>query len=192
MNFVHLSILAGLASVSIPLMLHMLGRKQPQLVDFPALRFVRQTQLEQSSSWKLRHFLLLLLRILLFAVLVLALARPRVHSASMGSMVGIAGLIILAVLASLAAAIAWASRRPFTVWGLAVLVAIALWSGVAAWGYRALTLGPALPTSDTSAPVAVGLIVDTSPTMNYQFNNKTRLQAAREMATWIGCPLTAM
>jgi uncharacterized membrane protein len=185
MNFVHISILAGLASAAIPLMLHMLGRKQPQLIDFPALRFVRKTQLEQSTSWKLRHFLLLLLRILLFVVLVLALARPRVHSASMGSMVGISGLIILAALASLAAAIAWASKRPLAIWVTATLIALLLWGGAGVWGYRALAFGPALPTSDTTAPVAVGMIIDTSPTMNYQASNQTRLQAAKEMAAWV-------
>ena len=110
MNFAHLSLMAGLAAVAIPLVLHLLGRRQPQLVDFPALRFVRQTQLEQSASWQLRHMLLLLLRVLLLAVLVFALARPRVHSALLGSMIGVAGLVVLAALASLAAAAAWASR----------------------------------------------------------------------------------
>ncbi len=185
MNFVHLSILAGLATISIPLLLHMLGKRQPKLVDFPALRFVRQTQQDHSKSWQLRHFLLLLLRVLMFAILVLALARPRVHSAAMGSMIGISGLVVFAIIASLAAAIAWASRRPIAVWASAGLIAIALWIGSAVWGYQAVAKGPALPTSDTTAPVAVGIILDTSPSMNYVSANQTRLQAARDMASWI-------
>jgi Aerotolerance regulator N-terminal len=185
MNFVHLSILAALSTVSIPLILHMLGRKQPQLVDFPALRFVRQTKLEQSSSWKLRHILLLMLRMLLLATLAFALARPRVHSATMGSMIGISGLILLAALASLAAAIAWVSKRPATVWGLAAFLALLLWSGSGIWAYRSLSLGPALPTSDTTAPVAVAMIIDTSPAMNYQSKNKSRLEEAVEMSAWL-------
>ena len=185
MNFVHLSILAGLATVAIPMVLHLLGKRQPQLIDFPALRFVRQTTEQHSKSWQLRHMLLLLLRILLFAVLVFALARPRVHSALLGSMIGISGLIILAVLATLAAAIAWASRRPLTIWGTAAVLALLLWIGTAIWAFRALTSGPALPTSDSTAPVAVALILDTGPTMNYVAQNQSRLEAAKEMALWL-------
>lgn len=185
MNLVHISILAGIATISIPLLLHMLGKRQPKLVDFPALRFVRQTQQDHSKSWRLRHFLLLLLRVLLFAILALALARPRVHSAAMGSMIGISGLIIFAIIASLAAAIAWASKRPKAVWMSAAVVAIALWVGSAVWGYRSISQGPALPTSDTTAPVAVGIILDTSPSMNYVAANQSRLQAAKDMASWI-------
>lgn len=185
MNFVHLSLLAGLAAVAIPLMLHLLGRREPLVIDFPALRFVRQTQLEDSTSWRLRHFLLLLLRLLLILVLVMALARPRVHSSMMGSIIGISGLILLACLASLIAAVARASHRPATVWGTILLVALGLWLSVALWSYRAWSSGPALPSADSNAPVAVALIIDTSPSMAYQANNQSRLAAAKEMASWL-------
>ncbi|MEZ6080306.1 MAG: BatA domain-containing protein [Pirellulaceae bacterium] len=60
MSFLHLSLLAGLGAVSIPILLHLFGRSQPQVIDFPALRFVQQTTQEQSMSWQLRHMLLLL------------------------------------------------------------------------------------------------------------------------------------
>jgi hypothetical protein len=185
MNFLHLSLLAGLAAVSVPIVLHLLGNREPKQVDFPAIRFVRAAQLEQSASWQLRHFLLLLLRILLLGLLVLALARPRVHSAVMGSIVGVSLLSLLAGLASLVAAVAWASHRPKAVWGTALGLALALWIGSAAWGYRALNKGPALPQSDLNAPIAAVFIVDTSPSMAYQSNNQTRLDAAKEMATWL-------
>jgi hypothetical protein len=185
MNFVHLSILAGLAAASIPVMLHLLGRREPQLVDFPALRFVRQTQLEESTSWQLRHILLLMLRLLLIIVLVFALARPRVHSAMMGSVIGIGGLIVMACLASLIAAVARASHRPTFVWATILMVAIGLWLAVGGWIYSAWTTGPALPSADSNAPVAVAMIVDTSPSMAYQASNQSRLEAAKEMASWL-------
>ncbi len=57
MSFLHLSLIGGLAVVTVPILLHLFGQRQPQLIDFPALRFVRQTRREQSSSWQLRHFL---------------------------------------------------------------------------------------------------------------------------------------
>lgn len=185
MNFVHLSIFAGLAAASIPVMLHLLGRREPQLVHFPALRFVRQTHLEQSAAWNLRHFLLLLLRVLLVGTLVFALARPSVHSAMMGSIIGISSLIVLALVASLVAAVAKASHRPLAIWGTALAIAAALWLGVFAWGFRSFTSGPSLPAADIHAPVAAVLIVDTSPSMAYQANNQSRLDAAKEMADWL-------
>lgn len=185
MNFVHISILAGLGAMAIPLALHLLGRREPQLIDFPALRFVRETQLEDSRSWRLRHMLLLFLRLLLLAILVVALARPRVHSAMIGSVLGIVALMVFACVASLATAVARTSHRPVSVWGTLLVVAIGLWLMVALWGFYAWTSGPALPNSDPKAPVAAVIIMDTSPSMAYQSNNQTRLEAAREMASWL-------
>lgn len=185
MSFLHLSLLAGLGVISIPIMLHLFGRSQPQLIDFPALRFVRETTQEQSMSWQLRHMLLLLLRVLLLAALALALARPRVHSAMLNSVLTGSALAGCAVLASLVAAVALVSRRPLRVWLTAAIIAAVLWAAAAAWSVRSLAAGPSVPSSDQSAPVAAVLIVDNGPSMLYRAGNTTRLEAAREMGKWI-------
>jgi hypothetical protein len=185
MNFVHLSLLAGLAATAIPVLLHLLGNRQPQLIDFPALRFVREAQLEHRASWQLRHFLLLLLRILLLVVLVLALARPRVHSMAVGNIIGISGLSVLAALASLAAAVAWVSNRPRPVWMVSLMIAVLLWTGCVLWIWRTVANQPPLQQSDSSAPIAAVLIIDTSPSMTYLASNQTRLEAAKNMAMWL-------
>ncbi len=180
-----MSLIAGLAVVTAPILLHLFGQKQPQLIDFPAIKFVRQTTREQSSSWQLRNFLLLLLRVLLLAVLALALARPRVHSAMLGSILGITGVVVAAAIASLIAAVAFATRRPAAISWTALVFAIALWATAALWGFRSLTVGPAVPSSDQSAPVAAVMIVDNGPSLAYRANNAHRLETAREMAIWI-------
>ena len=180
-----MSLIAGLAVVTVPILLHLFGQRQPQLIDFPAIKFVRQTTREQSSSWQLRHFLLLLLRVLLLAALALALARPRVHSAMLGSILGISGVLLAATLASLIAAIAFVSRRPAAISWTALVVALALWGAAAMWGFRSLTVGPAVPSSDQSAPVAAVMIVDNGPSLAYRANNAQRLETARDMAVWI-------
>ncbi len=185
MTFLHMSLIAGLAVVTVPILLHMFGQRQPQLIDFPALKFVRQTTREQSSSWQLRHILLLLLRILLLALLAMALARPRVHSAMVGSVLGISGVAIAAALASLIAAVAFVSRRPAVISWTAFAVAVALWLSAALWSYQSLTNGPIVPSSDQSAPVAAVIIVDNGPSMAYRSNNAQRLETARETAIWI-------
>lgn len=185
MSFLHLSLLAGLGAVSIPILLHLFGRSQPQLVDFPALRFVKETTQEQSMSWQLRHVLLLLLRVLLLAALALALARPRVHSAMLGSVLTGSAIGLCAVLATLVAAVGMVSHRPKRVWLTAAVIAVALWLGAASWSYQSLASGPSVPNSDKTAPVAAVLIVDNGPSMLYRANNTTRLEAAREMGLWI-------
>ena len=180
-----MSLIAGLAVVTVPILLHLFGQRQPQLIDFPALKFVRQTTREQSSSWQLRHILLLMLRILLLALLALALARPRVHSAMLASVLGITGVAIAASLASLIAAVAFVSRKPAVISWTALIIAVALWLSVATWGYKSLTNGPVVPSSDQSAPVAAVMIVDNGPSLAYRSNNAQRLETARDTAIWI-------
>ncbi len=185
MSFLHLSLLAGLGTIAVPILLHLFGRRQPQIVDFPALRFVKETSQEQSSSWQLRHMLLLLLRILLLAALALALARPRVHSAMLGSVLTLSALAACGILASLIAAVAIVSRRPKSIWLTAAVIALALWIAAALWGIRAIASGPQVPSSDQTAPVAAVLIVDNGPTMEYRTDNATRLDIAKDMGRWI-------
>lgn len=185
MSFLHLSLIGGLAVVTVPILLHLFGQRQPQLIDFPALKFVKQTRREQSSSWQLRHFLLLLLRILLLALLALALARPRVHSALIGSIFGITGIMLVATLASLIAAVAWVSKKPLPITLSAAIFAVALWTAAALWGYQSLANGPSVPSSDQSAPVAAALIIDNGPTMAYRAANELRLDRASAIATWV-------
>ena len=95
MTFLNASILIGAALVAIPVVLHLLMRRQPQLVTFPALRFVQQRRISNQRTLRLRHWLLLVARCLLIALLVLALAGPTVDLAKGGSSVTI-GIIFLA------------------------------------------------------------------------------------------------
>ncbi len=185
MSFLHLSLLAGLALGAIPVALHLFGQRQPKQVDFPALRFVRKTKLEQNTSWQLRHVLLLLLRVLLVGAMVFALARPRVHSAAMGSVVGITALGICALLATIATVVALVGKRPKSVWSTAAVVSAALWLSAGWWGYQTLTKGPVVPTSDQTSPIATAIVIDNGPTMSYLQDGQTRLQASQEMAQWI-------
>lgn len=185
MSLLHLSLIAGLAVITVPILLHLFGQRQPQLIDFPALRFVRQTTREQSSSWQLRHLLLLLLRVLLLAAMVLALTRPRVHSAMLGSIIGVAGVAVAAAFATLVTAVALVSKRPKSLVLTCLLVSLSLWGAAAFWGYKSFMGAPAVPSSDQSAPVATAIIVDNGPSMAYRANNEVRLDVARNMATWI-------
>lgn len=75
-SFLHPWLLAGLAAGAIPVLLHLVHRRQPPTVEFPAVRYLIDTTREHQRRLKLRNLLLLLLRTALILVLVLAAAGP--------------------------------------------------------------------------------------------------------------------
>lgn len=76
--------LAGLAAAAIPILLHLLARREPPTVDFPAVRYLSETARAHQRRLTLQHWLLLVVRTLLIVALVLAAAGPRWPSARAG------------------------------------------------------------------------------------------------------------
>ena len=70
--------LLGLAFALVPPLLHLFQRRRPADVEFPSARYLRQTEREAERSIRLRHLLLMLLRVAAVVLLVLAAARPVV------------------------------------------------------------------------------------------------------------------
>ncbi|MGW8256550.1 MAG: BatA domain-containing protein [Thermoguttaceae bacterium] len=79
MTFLHVSLLAGSALIAVPIILHLIMRRKPTLLEFPALRFLQIRQEANKRRLRLRHLLLLLLRAAAIAFLAFALARPSVQ-----------------------------------------------------------------------------------------------------------------
>jgi aerotolerance regulator-like protein len=75
-GFLHPWVLAGLAAAAIPILLHLLARREPPTVVFPAVRYLVTTTREHQRRLKLQNWLLLLLRTLLIVLVVLAAAAP--------------------------------------------------------------------------------------------------------------------
>lgn len=63
---------------ALPLILHLVARRQPPTVAFPAVRYLQQVTRDHRRRLKLQHWLLLLVRTLLVVALVLAAAGPTV------------------------------------------------------------------------------------------------------------------
>jgi hypothetical protein len=80
-GFLQPIVLLGLALASIPPLLHLLGRRRPPVVVFPAIQYLTKTEREHSRRLKLRNLLLMLLRMAVIIFVVLAASRPvlRVH-----------------------------------------------------------------------------------------------------------------
>ena len=78
MTFVTPWLILGSIAIVIPVAIHLFLRRQPQKIEFPALRFVQQVEQTAKRSVRLRHLLLLLCRIGLIILLSLLLARPSI------------------------------------------------------------------------------------------------------------------
>lgn len=76
MGFLQPLALLGLAAVAVPPLLHLLAKRMPPVVVFPALRYLKATEREHSRRLKLRNLLLMLLRMAVIALIVLAASRP--------------------------------------------------------------------------------------------------------------------
>ncbi len=113
-------ILLGTLLTAVPIVIHLVMRKKPKLLMFPALELLQQKRKTNLRKLRLRHIFLLLMRILLVALAALALARPL------------------------------ATNLP-----------------------GALSLGN---------PLGVVLIFDTSASMDYKIEGKSRLEQAKEQA----------
>ncbi len=113
-------LLAGAALIAVPIIIHLIMRKKPKHLLFPAFRFLKLKHRTTVQKLRLRHFLLLAMRILLILLICGALARPE------------------------------------------------------------LTGGDGTITPD--AALGVILVFDTSASMDYEHNGKSRLEEAKEMA----------
>lgn len=77
--------LFAVSAAAIPMLLHLLGRRLPPTVVFPAVLYLTATEREHSRRLRLRNLLLLLLRTAFIVFLVLAAARPVLRFGSGGS-----------------------------------------------------------------------------------------------------------
>src|SRR5205814_7308876 len=76
----HALLLAGAALVGLPILLHLIMKQEPKRLTFPAFRFLRQQLKTNQRKLRLRHFILLALRMLLIALFCLALYQPSFKS----------------------------------------------------------------------------------------------------------------
>ena len=78
MTFLQPFILWGLPLVMVPVVIHLLNRMRYRSLDWAAMSFLLAATRRSRRSAKLRHWLVLLCRVLAVTALVLALARPLV------------------------------------------------------------------------------------------------------------------
>jgi hypothetical protein len=79
MGFVTPALLGGAILIGVPIVLHLVMRREPQKLVFPALRFVQRRRSANQTRLRLRHLLLLALRCVVITLLAFGLARPSIR-----------------------------------------------------------------------------------------------------------------
>ena len=82
LSFINLALLGGLAAIAIPILIHLLFKRPRRQMRFSTIQFFVTGQKEAARRRKLRHWLLLLTRCLLIALVVVAFSRPFLHQTS--------------------------------------------------------------------------------------------------------------
>lgn len=76
MRFLQPLMLLGLLAALLPIVIHLMNRRRAQRVDFPALRWLLESEKRIARSLKVRQWLLLAARVLLLLLIPLAMAQP--------------------------------------------------------------------------------------------------------------------
>src|SRR5580692_2741099 len=80
--FSHAALLAGLTSLAIPILIHLLLKQKKLPLRFSTIQFFLKRDEKSLQRRKLRNLILLALRLLLLALLVLAFARPYLQEST--------------------------------------------------------------------------------------------------------------
>jgi hypothetical protein len=95
LTLLNAGLLPWLAAASMPLIIHLLTRRARRRVDLPTIKFLERTLARQSSIFRWRHLLLLLLRTLAVAALVLVFLHPTLNSPLAASEADRAGAVLI-------------------------------------------------------------------------------------------------
>ncbi len=95
MSFLNPWLLAGIAGIASPIIIHLLAKKQIKRVVWAAMRFLKATVDRNKRKMNIEDILLLVLRCLILALLAFALARPSLREDGIGMLGGDEAAIIL-------------------------------------------------------------------------------------------------
>ena len=76
----HIILVTGAALIGLPILLHLIMRQEPKKMPFPAFRFLKLKRRINQRKMRLRHLLLLLMRMFLIGLIAFALFQPTLLS----------------------------------------------------------------------------------------------------------------
>ena len=88
MGFLTPLFLLGLAGLAVPILIHLTRHERGKPIRFPSLMFLEKIPFQETSKRRIRHWLLLLMRLAALALLVAAFARPFVRGGRLSTVGG--------------------------------------------------------------------------------------------------------
>ncbi len=181
MTFLNATLMFGLGAMAIPLVLHLISKREPKTVSFPAVRFLTSSYQSNRSRLQVRRWWLLALRMLAIAAVAVTLARPAISRSLSTTWISIGILVALGVVLLIMAAVAYsrgqAKSLSLGLLGTALLtLVISLF-----WGGATVARGPTINV-DAQAPAAIAIVIDNSPTSAWMTNGESHLQRHIAMA----------
>src|SRR5579862_8149929 len=83
MSFLTPLFLVGLGAVAVPILIHLIQRERKRVVQFPSLMFLQRIPYQSVRRRRIRHWLLLAMRLAALARVVLAFARPVIQQGAL-------------------------------------------------------------------------------------------------------------
>lgn len=96
MTFLAPALLAGLAGLAVPVIIHLLFRRTAKVVDWGAMRFLQDSVVHRHRWMQMQELILMFLRILVPVAAALAMARPFLPPSAGGGTLYIGGLLVAA------------------------------------------------------------------------------------------------
>jgi hypothetical protein len=87
-DFLSAGFLFALPLVALPVLIHLLNRRQKQVIHWGAMQFLLESSTRRRRLWRIDDLIVMLLRALTVMLIVLALARPQLFSSWLGSPTG--------------------------------------------------------------------------------------------------------
>lgn len=97
MSFLTPLFLIGLATLAVPVLIHLTQKERKSVVEFPSLMFLRKIPYESVQRRRIRDWLLLAMRLGAIAMIVIAFARPFVRGTGLAAAAGGARDIVVLV-----------------------------------------------------------------------------------------------
>ena len=88
MGFLTPLFLIGLAGLAVPVLIHLTRHERGKPIRFPSLMFLDKIPFQETSKRRIRHWILLLMRLAALALLVAAFARPFVRGGRLAAVGG--------------------------------------------------------------------------------------------------------
>ena len=178
MTFLNWAMLFGLVAVSVPIIIHLLNRRQARRIDWGAMRFLMASLTSRKRHIMIEEIILMAIRCLLLALLALAMARPFLPSRSTIPWIvvlpaGLGAIICLGI-----AAAGWSLPR--LRWAmLSSAVALLLIASLST-GYEYYRQKMNWSSSPDAKDIAI--VIDGSSSMALSHDGKTNFQRAVDEA----------